>query len=296
MIAMSKPTAEVIREILVEERRPVISVHDLVDLLRKVYAGAYSSRYVSRTRKETPSETDLYRAVQRLVSARVVRRDPDFGQTHYQVFDVLEQPAEAVCCMADPFVYVSHLSAMQLQGLTERSPTDLVLTRPADILWQQMWSEAERNAPPSPDAGPPQRRPKYRFPEHVRGRPVLLHETRHPGVWEALGSRIRVATVGQAFLDMVVRPGWCGGISHVLEVWEREAETHLDEIIAAVDTYPAKLPKVRAGYILDEVLGIADERVLAWRASAQRGSSQRLDPERPYAPTYSERWMISLNA
>jgi hypothetical protein len=293
---MTNSTAEVVREILVEDQCPIIAARDLEDLLRKVYAGVYSDRYKVRTRKEAPSETDLYRAVQRLESARVVRQDPDFGSTHYQVFDVLEQSAEAVCCTVDPFVYISHLSAMQLQGLTDRNPTALVLTRPADILWQQMRSEAKQNAPLLPDISPSRSRPKYRFSEHVRGRPILLHETRHPGAWESMGPRVRVATLGQVFLDMVVRPGWCGGISHVLEVWEREAETHLNEIIATVNVYPAKLPKVRAGYILNDMLGITDERVLAWRAFAQRGSSQKLDPEKPYAPIYSENWMISLNA
>jgi hypothetical protein len=293
---MSLPISEIVRQVLIAERRPIIASRDLEILLRRLYAGAYADRFTLRTRKADPSQADLSRAVERMLSARVIRLDPDFGQTHYQVFDVLEQPAEVVCCTADPFAYVSHLSAMQMQGLTERNPADLVLTRPADLLWQQMWDDLQQDEPPLPGEARPRRRPKYAFPDRVRDRPILLHETRHPGASEAMGPRIRVATIGQAFLDMVTRPGWCGSISHVLEVWEREAEPHLDEIIAAIDASSAKLPKVRAGYILDEVLGIADERALAWQALAQRGSSQKLDPEKPYAPTYSEKWMISLNA
>ena len=71
---------------------------------------------------------------------------------------------------------------------------------------------------------------------------------------------------------------------------------HLDQIIESVDEYAAKLPKVRAGYILNEVMGLTDERVLAWRSFAQRGSSQKLDPEKPFSSTYSDKWMLSLNA
>lgn len=241
-------------------------------LLRDVYAGVYAERYEVRTRKTEPNESDLSKAFRRLEDARVIRLDPDFGYPYYQAFDVLEQPAEAVSCTADSSVYISHLSAMQMHGLTDRNPVDLVLSRPAGM------------------------RPKVHFPGHVRGRPILLHETRHPGTWETMGPRIRVATIGQAFLDMVVRPHWCGGVTHILEVWEREAEVHLDAIVAAIDAHPAKLPKVRAGYILDEVLGIADARVLAWLAFAQRGSSQKLDSEQPYAPTFSAKWILSLNA
>lgn len=277
---------------MVEDGRPVISGRDLRELLQRLYAGDYADRIETRARKAHPSDEDIYRAYQRLKNARVVREDPDFGAGLHQVFDVLDQSADLVCCVVDPLCYLSHLSAMQVWGLTERSPTHLTLTRPADPLWREMLATYY-----VPLSEPPTRpRPKRAFPDVVRGRPVLVHDTRHPGTWEASGRFIRIASVGQTFLDTVSRPAWCGGMAHVLEIWEREAQAHLDAIIVAVDAAPAKLPKVRAGYILDEMLGVSDPRVLAWRAFAQRGSSQKLDPEKPYAPTYSEAWMLSLNA
>ena len=289
---MAKTIAEAARQLLVDDDRPVISINDLYGLLRRLYSGEYSDRVEARTRKTEPSDEDLYRALQRLETARVVRRDPDFGAGLYQVFDVLEQSAEAVCCTVDPLCYVSHLAAMHMHGLTERSSTHLVLTRPADPLWRGIL-EAQHASLGQPPVRP---RPKRSLPEKVRGRPILMHDTRHPGKWDPMGRRIRVATVGQAFLDMVTRPAWCGGMAHVLQVWEREAGTHFEEIVDTVGASVPKLPKVRAGYILDEMLGMEDGRVRAWRALAQRGSSQRLDPEQPYAPTFSEAWMLSLNA
>lgn len=290
---MSKTLAEAVRYLLLKESRPVISWYDFVGMLERLYAGHYTAEFEIRTRKSKPSEEDIYRVVQRLREARVVREDPDLGPKFFQAFDVLEQPAEVVCCEVDPFCYVSHLSAMQIHGLTDRSPTDLTLTRPETTLWRQM-EEADRKEALQGEIVV--RRPRYGFPPRVRGRPVLVHNTKHSGFWEAAGPHVRIATVGQVFLDTVARPSWCGGMVHVLEVWERGAEPHLNEIISRIDTYPVKLPKVRAGYILDELLGIADERVLTWRALAQRGSSQKLDPEKPFAPTFSEAWMLSLNA
>lgn len=289
---MRTTLAEAARQLLVEDGRPVISSRDLRELLQRLYAGEYADRVETRVRKSNPSDEDIYRAYQRLKDARVVREDPDFGASLHQVFDVLDQSAELVCCVVDPLCYLSHLSAMQVWGLTERSPTHLTLTRPADPLWREMLATYH-----VPLGEPPTRpRPKRAFPDMVRGRPVLVHDTRHPGAWEASGRFIRIASVGQTFLDTVSRPAWCGGMAHVLEIWEREAEAHLEAIILAVDAAPAKLPKVRAGYILDEMLGVSDPRVLVWRTFAQRGSSQKLDPEKPYAPTYSEAWMLSLNA
>ena len=287
-----EPLARIVRQLLEEKRTPIISSDELQDLLRAIYQGQYSDRYSLRTQKTDPSDTDLSNATRRLETSRVIRRDPDLGLSFYQVLEVLEQSAEAVCCAADPFCYLSHFSAMQLQGLTDRNPIELD-SRPTDSLWHQMSAEAKHAS--LPDV-PSRKSTKYRIPEKVRDRSILLHETRHPGLYEVMGGNVRVATIGQAFLDMVVRPNWCGGIHHVLEVWEREAEDHLDDIIRVINDYPIKLPKVRAGYILDEVLGISDDRILAWRAFAQRGGSQKLDPEKPYAPVYSENWMISLNA
>jgi hypothetical protein len=293
---MTKSIADIVKELLIDRQAPIISALDLQAMLLGIYAGIHPGSHQSRTRKQNPSESDISRAIQRLENARVVRRDPDFKGTHYQVFDVLEQSAEVVCCLVDPFIWVSHLSAMQLQGLTDRNPAALVLTRPDSQTWRQTAETLENRNPPTQQNARPLRQPRYGFPEKVRDRPILVHETRHPGRWERLGRNIRVATHGQTFLDMVVRPAWCGGISHVIETWEREAEVHLDQIIESVDEYAAKLPKVRAGYILNEVMGLTDERVLAWRSFAQRGSSQKLDPEKPFSSTYSDKWMLSLNA
>ncbi|WP_247891816.1 hypothetical protein [Azospirillum argentinense] len=139
---------------------------------------------------------------------------------------------------------------------------------------------------------------RVRFSDIIRRREVRRHTTQHPGNWRQVrGSWVRVSTIGQTFLDMVENPTWCGGMAHVLEVWAEHASIFIEEIITSVDGASTKLTKVRAGYLLQERLSLAisDSRVEGWKRFAQRGGSQKLDPEGDYAPVFSPTWMISLN-
>jgi predicted transcriptional regulator of viral defense system len=95
--------------------------------------------------------------------------------------------------------------------------------------------------------------------------------------------------------DTLAEPARCNGMAAVLKLWDRHARQHVQDIASYIDQTWSKIVKVRAGYIFSERLGIETPTISSWVAFAQRGGSRRLDPERPYAPTFSERWMLSLN-
>lgn len=109
------------------------------------------------------------------------------------------------------------------------------------------------------------------------------------------GSFVRATEIGQTFLDMLESPERCGGMSHVLDVFNNHAEKYLKQIVERIDRTETKLTKVRAGYIISELLGISNPTVESWSQFAQRGGSQKLDPKAVYASQFSERWMLSLN-
>jgi len=94
---------------------------------------------------------------------------------------------------------------------------------------------------------------------------------------------------------MLSNPELCGGMAHVIDVWKESAKTYLDEIIQAIDKSPKSIIKCRAGYIIEQILNIKDCKVSKWSEFAQRGGSRVLDPNSPYAPEFSEKWMISIN-
>jgi predicted transcriptional regulator of viral defense system len=189
---------------------------------------------------------------------------------------------------------------MEWYGLTDRRPGSLILTTPVPREWSLLAAtkKAEDFAavPDQWRANVETRLPRYAFPERVRGRPITIHRSKYyaPGV-QVREPRARLSGVGRVFVDMLLDPHLCGGMQHVIDVWKEHAVTYREEIIAAVDQCPNKLLKVRAGYILEELVSIHDQRIRAWAQHSQRGGSQKLDPSKPYRPVWSEAWKISIN-
>jgi predicted transcriptional regulator of viral defense system len=282
---------------LARRNDPIVTEYDFYRLGADVF---HAEAYETQPLKRKPEAWDVGRsrnAMRRLVRPRkTLIQDSDFGTGVWRVLrSTRTGSAEEVACIADPFCYVSHLSAMQRFGLTDRSPQALHLTTPARAIWADLRSKRVARDYPNPIDEPPPLL-HIRFRDTLRHRPVVVHESSHPATpIEVRGERTRISSIGRTFVDMLAEPALCGGIRHVLEIWAREASEWRDDIIRAVDQYEVKLVKVRAGYVLSERLGLSDPRVDAWVAFAQRGGSQKLDPDAAYAPDYSERWMISLN-
>ena len=292
--------SEACGDALSKTRQPVITRYQLLLLIARIARqGSYQGASIYALKPE-PTDADYRRVINQLVEEHKVTRDPNFPATVFAVNNLaIPSPAD-VCCLADPYCYVSHLSAMAHHGLTNRIPDALTLTRPAPALWNRMAEQTlERDLA---DLGGATkgfsklRLRHYGFPDVVRKRPIIVHNTKYLG--RSVSERdsfTRIAHVDQAFCDMLAEPNYCGGMSHVLEVWRDHASHYLDGIIHNIDELDSPMVKVRAGYIISELLHVANPTVIGWRRFAQRGGSRRLDPTRPYAPVYSEVWMISLN-
>lgn len=232
---------------------------------------------------------------------RLLVEDAEFPGRVWRVAGVPDGTAEELCCLVDPWCYVSHLSAMQRWGLTNRNPLALHLTRPARPIWQQQ-AKAELHKMPLAEPGGESLKPRVHvaFPDTLRRRSLHVFQPSYLGRCVPIAdSHARVATVGQTFWDMVQEPGRCGGMAHVVEVWEESAGDYVEEIISTFEdeAMPStRLAFCRAGYLLEEVVGVEDERVSGWTRFGKRGGSAKLDPAAPFATRHSERWNLSLNA
>lgn len=280
-------------ELLEENGKPVLTQFDFFQIVRKMYRDHSNSKLYLRS--NAPTKDDYTRIVADLKKTAIVAPDRDYGKRVIRVLAVSDLPAEDIVCLVDPTCHVSHLSAMQRWGLTDRRPDALVLTRPDRRTATEKIRDYMREALGEGETTPfPLRIVGH--PDRVRRRAIRVHESKAPGKWlRNRGSEFRLSTIGQTFLDMLRRPDLCGGMSHVLDVWEEHAETYLDEIVSTVDSSISGLLKSRAGYILEERLGLYHHVIESWKRFGQRGSSRKLDPAEPYAPAFSETWMISLN-
>ena len=280
-------------ELLEENGKPVLTQFDFFQIVRKMYRDHGARKLYLRS--NAPAKDDYIRIVADLKKTAVVAADRDYGKRVIRVLAVSDLPAEDIVCLVDPTCYVSHLSAMQRWGLTDRRPDALALTRPDRRTATQRIQNYMRKALGEDETTPLPLR-IVGHPERVRRRAVRVHESKAAGAFlKNRGSEFRLSTIGQTFLDMLQRPDLCGGMSHILDVWEEHAENYLEDIVSAVDSCENGIVKSRAGYILEERLGLRHGTIESWKKFCQRGSSRKLDPTGAYAPTFSETWMISLN-
>lgn len=202
---------------------------------------------------------------------------------------------EEVLMEAHPYATLSHLSALVFHGLTNELPKGPTLTAPPDGAADHLplGTTAEDWEGILLVHG--------RRPARVLGRPVTWHQVKPERffgvrVYQPRGYPIRVTTLERTLLDGLLEPEWSGGMENVLRAWALAREAlDLDTLVHSVDRFNMPLLGQRAGFVLEE-LGYDDSRFEAWRGKAQRGGSSKLVASVPYAPTFSERWSLSLNA
>jgi predicted transcriptional regulator of viral defense system len=279
---------------------PVITNYELARLVfRLLQAGEVGGRRL-RARPRIAMRSDLYAARDGLLKRGTFKEDKALPNTVHRIVDRTRSDPESVLSAVDPFGFLSHLSAMAFHGLTNRLPKVIFFTTLDASAWQSAAQEKMRK-----DFGdqlnlykeqelPPLRRIQL---ERTQGLTISYVRTSSQGGYRlANEGTLRVATLGKTFLDMLRRPDLCGGISHVLEIYESRGREHASLIINEFEQRGAPIDRVRAGYILEERCGVTDPRLDAWIADAQRGGSRKLDPKGEYAPRFSERWQLSINA
>ncbi len=272
-----------------EQNKPVISLYDF-------FTGvSHISQRKNGTKTTRNYAWQLFNVLlkQKYRRKTTITWDQDY-RNHLRVLSVPDLSSSEIVCTVDRFCYISHLSAMQHWNLTNLIPHWLMLTRPSSQLVEKVYiPEVQKSINPPSDF----RIRNVTHPKLVRRLPIKKPTvTNYPGKSIRVQfSSTRVSTLGQTFVDMLIRPELCGGIQHILDVWEEHAPTRLEPIIEAVDQCSNSIVKCRAGYILEERLNITNPDIEKWKRWAQPGGSRKLDPYSPFQRNVSTTWMISIN-
>ncbi|MDE0685207.1 MAG: hypothetical protein OXI63_19955 [Candidatus Poribacteria bacterium] len=278
----------------------VITQYELGVLVYKLYRTKMLHDQPLRTSKEYPQRREFERCVGELLKRGILSPVNEFPS--HRVFHIIGKTASAeeMACAIDPFAYVSHLSAMDYHGLTDRMPRVLYLTSPTEAVWKEFAAiRMKRDYKQFYDEYRVSGFPKLRklAMSKLEKRPVQCQGTgKHLGAYRNVRDRVlRVSTLGRTFLDMVRHPSLCGGMAHVLDVYDQFASSNLRLIVDEVNRNGTPIDKVRVGYILDERCRLASSSLQEWEANIQRGGSRKLVANAEYNTEYSEKWSLSIN-
>ncbi len=277
-----------IQERLGTWERPVVTGYEL---------GVLASTYAENHAISLCVYTELVRV---LTSFGLISPAKEFKPgSVFHLFGRNKPQSMEVACSVDPFAYVSHLSAMEYHGITDRFPKVLYLSTPPAQEWkEQAEARMDKDLKEFKEGYLAAKLPALRFQkiERVDGVRVELMRRSHRGAFKTIKSPpIRVAMVGRTFLDMLREPDLCGGMLHVVDTYREYAGKYFKLILDEVGKHGTLIEKARAGYLLETVCGKSDPVIDGWASSVQRGGSRKLDPQAEYAPFFSERWALSVN-
>jgi len=276
----------------------VISGYQLGLIVNRIYKNKFYKGEEINLQKDFAEKKDLTKYLKILLGEGILSPYKK-NKGIYTLIGKGNQDTEDVACAVDPFCYISHLSAMAYHGLTDRIPSKLYISTPTISEWRSFAENQMKK-----DLGEDYTQyktnglPKFAYLKMEKINKTEIHHlnSKHLGAYKSVRGRpIRVATIGRTFLEMLKSPELCGGINHVLDVFEEYGEKHLRLITDDIDKNGTPIIKVRAGYIFEELLNIKSEVVEKWSSFAQRGGSRKLDPKSEYIPEWSDKWKLSLN-
>ncbi len=276
----------------------VVSKYQFGLIVNNVYRNKVYGGEPVNLQKDFAERSDVIKYLNQLLDEGVLSHHKSLAN----VFILLgrsDVDPEDVACTVDPFCYMSHLSAMSYHGLTDRIPGKLFISSPPANAWRsfakdQMLKDLGDDYGAYCENG----LPMLVKTKMLKISKVEVHclSSKHLGAYKSVRSRpLRVSTIGRTFLEMLRNPELCGGINHVLDVFEESGNKYLRLITDDIDQNGSPIDKVRAGYILDEVMGIDNDIVENWTKFAQRGGSRKLDSSYEYIADWSDKWKISLN-
>jgi len=276
----------------------VVSKYQFGLIINNIYHNKTYKGEAVNLQKDFADKSDINKYLKKLIDEGILYPHKNLSGI-FTLLGSVDGEVEDVVCTVDPFCYMSHLSAMSYHGLTDRIPNKLFISSPPAREWLTFAKiQMEKDLRDDFIRYNENSLPKLVRTKMQKINRIEVHcfSSKHLGAYKNVkGRALRVSTIGRTFLEMLRDPELCGGINHVLYVFEEHGEKYLRLITDDIDNNGSPIDKVRAGYILNERLGIDNDVIENWRSFSQRGGSRKLDPKSEYVPEWSDKWKISLN-
>jgi len=279
--------------------QPIVTIDIIESIIEKMFS--QETRKGLFLRGKEPTNGDFKRYIKQLISSGALESTARYGV--YRVTGQEPLTTQEMICLADPYVYIAYLSAMQRWGITNRQPKHFQFGRPNNSIVKSLKPELPNDNDyftELPIRTPVGHNSIHKILQRHGSSNIQIIETKYPARTMLLGGEhSRISNQASTFVDMLHRPDLCGGMTHVVEVWENHIPLReklvLEELIEIVEEASSAILKVRAGYLLEERIKISNDIVNNWKRFAARGGSRKLDPDKPYKSTFSEDWMLSIN-
>lgn len=273
-------------------KQPVVTAYELGLIFFSIYKERDVSSFLS----------DYQKKLKAIIELGILKQIPKTDSKNAYIMLGHDTPSpEETACYLDAFCYISHLSAMEYHGLTDRFSTTVFLSSPKDDVWKKLINEKikkdlNEDSEIYISSGLPI--PKRLNVIKIGKKNISNYKTTlyNSGSYIKIQDQsLRVSSIGRTFLDMLKMPDFCGGIYHVLDVYKENAEQYLKLITDEIEQHGNAIDKVKAGYVLEERLGLSNETINSWSKYAQRGGSRKLVAKNSYSERFSEKWQLSIN-
>lgn len=281
--------------------QPILTRYQIgLTLYRLYFKKKYKNQAVNLDSKDLEKLPDFKKTIENLINIGILLENKSFpAKTVFNfVGKTKVDPLEIVCTL-DPFSYISHLSAMEFYGITDRFSKVIHISSPRKNIWNnyakdKMYKDLKEDYENYISTKYP-KLTNFNI-EKIDGKIVKSFNCLHLGAFKNIKDmNIRVSTIGRTFLNMLQNPELCGGINHVIDCFEKHADNYFKNIVDELENNGKKIDKIRAGYILDEICDLKHDIYREWIKFSQRGGSMKLDSSKEYDPNYSVKWKISIN-
>ncbi|CAI3120483.1 hypothetical protein [Acinetobacter baumannii] len=283
-----------------EYPKPVISRHELFKEIVELCIEIKLKEGMNVSPKNL-----YFKAVEQLASSKQVacHQKTQFG---YAFFSKSREQisSEELICLLFPYGLLAYGSALYSLGLSSIQPKSIYFKVPNRSLWKK---KSLLNVPTIPDHLKKQFHlqsfleyllPTYPYEDIFINKQLVVLSDKNINIENAIiVENIRIQNHFDLLLDAVRKPQYCGGFSHVFDIYNNNIDKFLEGLIHYVSNEGTCIDRARIGFILEKMLCIKHPILDKWKIEMldKRGGSRKLISANEFDEHFDPDWNISLN-